>query len=474
MQKTTKNKFSISIILVAVLFVSCFSGLFVPCVEAQTKNFTYYSDVNTVVCEGGSEVNALTFEDIYQADITNEWGVVEKLGENQFLFYSKIVISGYFHDINKMVTFENNIVTGNSQYVIYVTEGSTFILGDLIDNVSQTTSNGCQIFFNEKNYQYTLLINALDAQESSIFNCVFYGNELDTRILIKTNIINCVFYNDIKLMYSTGIAFNNQIFNNIYGFLSCDFEINSKASIFGSMSINHAYENYNADLVNVFARNNQHVFTTSESRTVDTYYIDVDSDNWQIGWWGNCEGKLFRQYTFNLNVLNGNITDFVDNATVQLWKDSNLIYEGTTNSSGMIPTQTLTYGYYQQSTGDTIQNATSPYYLVVTHPEWQTYISRFYITEPLRLTVSMQEPTITGYTEVEKSDYTTIILFVISIILCIIGLALTVPLLPLISLTITVLNIIFLSEPTIFNILLIILNVTFTVIALVRAKTKNN
>jgi len=86
----------------------------------------------------------------------------------------------------------------------------------------------------------------------------------------------------------------------------------------------------------------------------------------------------------------------------------------------------------------------------------------------------MQEPTVTGYTEKEKSDYTTIILFVISLILCIMGLALTVPLLPLISLTISVLNIIFISETTIFNILLLLLNVTFTVIALVRAKTKNN
>lgn len=96
------------------------------------------------------------------------------------------------------------------------------------------------------------------------------------------------------------------------------------------------------------------------------------------------------------------------------------------------------------------------------------------ISEPLRLTVNMQETTVTDYTEAEKSNYTTIILFVISAILCIVGLALTFPLLPLISLTISVLNIIFLSETTIFNILLLLLNVTFTVIALVRAKTKNN
>lgn len=89
-------------------------------------------------------------------------------------------------------------------------------------------------------------------------------------------------------------------------------------------------------------------------------------------------------------------------------------------------------------------------------------------------TVNLQKPTLTDYTEVEKSDYTTIILFVISLILCIVGLALTVPLLPLISLTISVINIILLSEPSIFNILLIILNVTFTIIALVRVKTKNN
>ena len=127
----------------------------------------------------------------------------------------------------------------------------------------------------------------------------------------------------------------------------------------------------------------------AESFLIDCSFLDADE--WTIVY-NNYSGNIYRQYTFNLNVLNGNVTDFVEDATVQLWKDSTLVYEGTTNSSGMIPTQTLTYGYYQQSTGNTIQNASSPYYLVITHPEWQTYISRFYITEPLRLTVSMQEP----------------------------------------------------------------------------------
>jgi len=98
----------------------------------------------------------------------------------------------------------------------------------------------------------------------------------------------------------------------------------------------------------------------------------------------------------------------------------------------------------------------------------------FETTKAYTETITYNAVTDTGYTEAEKSDYTTIILFVISLILCIMGLALTVPLLPLISLTISVLNIIFISETTIFNILLLLLNVTFTVIALVRAKTKNN
>jgi len=37
----------------------------------------------------------------------------------------------------------------------------------------------------------------------------------------------------------------------------------------------------------------------------DVYLINVDSNTWNGIWTGNSTGKVFRQYTFNLNVLNG-------------------------------------------------------------------------------------------------------------------------------------------------------------------------
>lgn len=480
--KSIKNKF-VSLVLITFFVFGLFTFNTFEGGTCAGVTWTYNSATNTATATGTGTTN---FAELVQADIDGGWGkFTSDVTGTQIICNAKIVIGDRTNECVFTDSLKNVLFTGSTtstwQNCIWVSKGSTLILGVLDNESSKRVSRGCNLLFNEGRN-----VKAINNEDNG--DVYLYATSI-SKIGSGGNVVQVSMKKSTDRVWGCKLS-NNVYFNSFGGNLYYTsvmyqpnyptFEGPLATAVFDSLKaeslfqlVKHWDNTFDLVMSNLSARGC--TWTAQMENTAHSLYlINPDVDVWNFVWQNSPDALIFRQYTFNLNVLNGEITDFVDNATVQLWKDSVLVYEGVTNSSGMIPTQTLTYGYYQQSTGNAIQNASSPYYLVVTHPEWQTYVSRFYITEPLRLTVSMQEPTVTDYSEVEKSDYTTIILFIISLILCIIGLALTVPLLPLISLTISVLNIIFLSEPSIFNILLIILNVTFTLITLVRVKTKNN
>ena len=66
----------------------------------------------------------------------------------------------------------------------------------------------------------------------------------------------------------------------------------------------------------------------------------------------------------------------LENANATLTKGATVL-SFLTNSTGQISTQTLTYGYYDQAHGDTIQDA-GQWNLTVTYPGLETYSSAFW------------------------------------------------------------------------------------------------
>lgn len=402
--KVCKNKFvSIVLIVFFVFGLFCFNTF--ETAKAYTGTITYDSGTNTITCVGGSSGTPIGFNDIYEADLADtSWNVTERLGSNQYVFNAKIIIGDsstdtFFVDKQKSVYFSNSSTTEHYQKVIYVTDNAVFQLGQLDDLNLKRVSNGCTVI--KDDLYWTRIIEGVgdvflyDSVIKNIntgyFNRGYGVTGSNLRIwlctisnakivssggsinIYRTNIINSA---GSAIGGNPWLGWGDIIVDDILAD-NCEMLISQESTD-------------NITISNAKTKNTNAVFCNHGSGGY-VFLVNCDID-WLFSFRSDSTTKIFRQYTFNLNVLNGNITDFVDNATVQLWKDSNLIYEGYTNSSGMIPTQTLTYGFYQQSTGNTIQNASSPYYLVITHPDWQTYISRFYITEPLRLTVSMQEP----------------------------------------------------------------------------------
>lgn len=51
------------------------------------------------------------------------------------------------------------------------------------------------------------------------------------------------------------------------------------------------------------------------------------------------------------------------------------------------------WNVHNKTGGDTLYDGSNPFLLVVTHPDWANYTSRFYVTEKMKMTISMQEQT---------------------------------------------------------------------------------
>jgi len=83
--------------------------------------------------------------------------------------------------------------------------------------------------------------------------------------------------------------------------------------------------------------------------TANVYIINTEC-KWTLEW-VESSGRIHRQYTFNLRVIDeaGNP---ISNAKVRMYnKDGNLIFEKTTDVNGKIPEQIVTRGYYDQDHG---------------------------------------------------------------------------------------------------------------------------
>lgn len=416
MQKVSKNKF-VSIVLIVFFVFGLFTfNTFEPA-SAYTGTITYDSGTNTITCVGGSSSTPISFNDIYEADLAdNSWNVTFINGNSQYYFNAKInignpTIRSYFYDKAVTVSFGNQAITGNWQN--FITVINTNITMGIMNDISTKSTSQTVLLINECTFSGIGYMHLTNCKiEFNSLNVLQNGNldQYSCFLFYNTN-INSYWYNSILPDYCNLKIYNNPLdfynvqwfntpSNGAYGLLASN--INAENLLMNNVYVPIVY-GVDSNFTNCRFINNNYLILNANPTKYSEYdirpihFIDCYSDSWNFTWTSSANDNIYRDYTFNLNVLNGNITDFVENATVQLWKDSNLVYEGYTNSSGMIPTQTLTYGFYQQSTGNTIQNATSPYYLIITHPDWQTYISRFYITEPLRLTVSMQEPTHTDF-----------------------------------------------------------------------------
>ena len=320
----------------------------------------------------------------------SQWGVVSKQASNQFAFDCKIVVGDgstatYFTDTLKQIVFSNSYAYGS--YIIDVKASATFTLGAVIDVTAKSTKNGCDILVDNTNGNRFYIM--FEGGTSYLYSCSFKtkiaGGDAwlayyPTRIwncqlyYISTRFVaNCDFYGTTFDAASSAGAILNSGSGNTYAnlkFFSCGTIVRGDGSV--------------APFVNFYSRG--HTTVAAYISVVSAYtFINPDFDTWTFGWNGvSAVQKVFRQYEFDL------ATDA--SATVTL-KDvsGNTVFSVTSDAAtGLIATQTVSRGYYDQAHGNTLQDY-GPFTLTITKAGKMPYTQTgIVLTEKTKLLIMLR------------------------------------------------------------------------------------
>lgn len=373
---------------------------------------TYSGATDTITVVGANSSHPAEFLDLYNADVAGGWGQITQLGSHQWLILAKLMIGNgttsgatYFTDGDEQVWFDE-CITANYQYFINVTKNSVLTLGTLVNSTLKTAKRGCDISFDARtgSTSYYGTIIGAPYGEVYLYSCTLRGVYVDggtswyQAILSNSSnkVYQCVF-DAVTLDSLSGNWDTNVLSGNSF------YYVNNPAA---SSSINNMFIRGTTAPLRFFGgssatiRNLEYVGTAAAcvlwgSQNNDAYVIDSSLSNWLFTYTGTSSGKLYRQYSFDLYVLNGALTDFVEDANVTLVHDGVVFGSWLTNSTGQIDTETLTYGFYNQTGGNTMYGGTA-WTLTISHPDWQTYTSTFYPYSKIEWSISMQDTSTTN------------------------------------------------------------------------------
>jgi hypothetical protein len=296
----------------------------------------------------------------------------------------------------------------NSQQILFVVNAtnvwtnlanSTVVLGVLVDAAKKATDKGVIISLYDTTSGASLYYN--NGGVFYLYSCssVYLGNHVNVGATLGNiaRIWNCRFENWRGVgANSSGIDFYNV---NITGFGD---------SYLGQLGIDQQCNNATVDTVFItgvnwaiwpFGTTSMTVrnVVASKIRTAfiyanvgaNEYFVDctfLDSADWSIQWnaWIN-NGRIYRQYSLDLTTdpsATVTLKDNVGNSVFSVFADA---------TTGAIPTQTVSRGYYIQPTGNTL-NDFGPFTLTITKPGKMPYTQTgIVLTEKTKLLVVLRD-----------------------------------------------------------------------------------
>lgn len=342
---------------------------------------TYNAGTDIITVTGYTEGTPCTFLDIYNADVAGSWGQVTRQCTSQFCFDCKLMIGDgstatWFADEGAMVKFNSGIFTGNSQVLIELKNNSHFRLGKLLNDATRSTNRGCLIVAHTPTYIGDL-ISARSAGAAATAVLELYGTTLQMATE-RAAYLYSLYYGKI---YNTRLE--NGILPNSIG-LTIDNLVVAK----GHHGIGIAFA-ASATFKNTTLLDYSNFTLALYQITQNSYLINPVVTGWNIEWTAPSTGKIYRQYEFDLKVIDkDNVA--INGATVKIWdKDSNLIVDTTTNASGVITTRTITRGYYDLAHGNTLQEA-SPHLIKIEKVGYTTYEADFTLEEKTDWLIALQ------------------------------------------------------------------------------------
>lgn len=360
---------------------------------------TYSAVANTISAVGGSQSTPITFEDLYQADVLGGWGKVSKQATVQYSFSCKIVIgdgntSTYFADVGKQVVFFASSSTTTGESLIFVRAGATFTLGNQVNTGLKSSNQGCTIqsMINDGAFRYMIRNSGLPT--INLYSCAFISGSTSSHVIYSSGggkVWNCVFNEATQVALDPQSGAGCDLFNCIANAGANNLQITSGST--------NSIDRYSAIGVTRYLRFSQtgvakNVYgrgaTVVAFRITDTpgligTVVNCDVDSWTFAW--DVAGTVFRKYEFDLTVTDKDNSP-VQGATVKLADKNGEVFSLTTDADGKIATQTVSRGYYQQSTGNTLQEY-GPHTLTVSKQGWQTFIKKFVLPEKTKWEIKL-------------------------------------------------------------------------------------
>ncbi|MCW4009519.1 MAG: PKD domain-containing protein [Candidatus Bathyarchaeota archaeon] len=355
-------------------------------VSAQgSGSITYDSGSNTISVADFSASNPATFEDLYVASQAGNWGVVSKPRSNEYTFAAHIIINAdsYLNDTNTQVTMDSRVITHNADFFI---SGAGFLtLGTVYNAAVKMSSNGCS-FYAESTIHYFNWIYMTGG--SYLYSSSFNASGIDHAI---------VYVNTLWNAFATGLGFSgfrpasNADFYNVtcvgtyYGiYLYADKNVGKEdqVTLIGNV---YGIRNWaNGDgviLSNVYARNNTYLFCNQAVTTpISQYLVNIDSDNWRFSWQSN-DNTVYRQYTYDITVTD-DTGHSISRANLTLVDNSGRrVFSTLTNSTGQVPTQVVSRGFYNNTGGNTLYDL-GPFTLTATAAGYSNYTTQLTFTRP--------------------------------------------------------------------------------------------
>jgi hypothetical protein len=379
----------------------------------MAKTISYDPALNRIYAKGGTEMDPITFNDLYNADQGGGWGVVHYHGDNVYALDALLYLgdgstSTYFIDSRKVVVFTDQI-TGNSVRLIYVYNNAHIQLGKVAEEDEKSTYDGCEIFIN-MSADYSML---LEGQTTNTYRRL-YGCTISTP---SNYIKRCQIYSysDTRLWNCNFVNFtfpeilgNANIYNaTVMGGWDDPYKGRAIEGQFGSPVIDKVFAtnmgwfaqlmpwNNEIKIDNVVTDNEKGVYINQHNK--DIILTDCFLTDWTMWMQGEDEtGKVLRKYTVNIHVADKDGNDLEGATIVCKDKNGNEVFNVQTDSYGNITEQEVTYQqWYQLSWGEHGEEDAicySPHSFEISQDEKESLIyENITLDKPINWHVELQE-----------------------------------------------------------------------------------
>ncbi|RLC49286.1 MAG: hypothetical protein DRH57_00255 [Candidatus Cloacimonadota bacterium] len=356
---------------------------------------SYDSSTNTISVVGGSEASPYSFEDIYQADQNNGWGVVSKPTGDSYVIGSKLVIGDgstwtYFADKEKLVIFTPTL--DYHEAIILIKRHAYFWIGEG-DEDTRTGHKGCVFDVREAVFNSWAFVIYNESEGDirlygvTIFNKRFEGYRHNLWLRGSVNRVwSCQVKGGGSGIYPTENLDINEFlvqdcgqgwiygYNPVYPITKINVEYNNTGVYF------YADQVYN--LRNARFMKNNRTIHTSDLRA-SARLTDCEADDWSIDWAGSPDldkAKVERAYTFSVKITDRSGNP-IQNALVELYdRDGNLVFAELTNVDGEISEHSIVSITYTPT--ETIDN--NPYTVKITKDGYTSLEAQITIDRPMK------------------------------------------------------------------------------------------